>query len=400
MSSDDESPRKKAKPSGDGNDDEGEGAVRILIFCPDQAKNVKLELLSTHTIYDLISTLCEHVSIGSNDDEGPDCHMWLVRCKDGREYESGEHECRSDLRANRTTLDELVGLSSSSSLEFEYDYGVGIRHKIHFLNEEELVVGGEGRTREEALSLYPRRKPTQLPGGYARYEPPADANNNNVVVDLDELFPELRTWIFDSHSVTLHFFQPGRKQNNCGFFDSSGNKMMFLPVKPDNLTNYLGYFNRGASCVSKGMEEGGDGYMHYTWHSVVVLPASKMTAALSNKYESHTEEGFTDCVRARDAPSDTLGRIFPKISALAGWKKDAYVPKGWMTFVKKGDACSITICTGKTINHKNNAPKGTAYDGYKQHDPEADPLIDVGGIEIKGLQDLFCVVEGLLRARG
>ena len=95
-----------------------------------------------------------------------------------------------------------------------------------------------------------------------------------------------------------------------------------------------------------------------------------------------------------------LRGAFPKICALAGWKKDASVPKGWFTFIMKDGVCSVTVCKGKTVDHKNNAPKGTAFDGNKQHDPEEEPLIDVEGIEIKGLQDLFCTVEGLLRTLG
>jgi len=353
----------------------------ILTFCLDDNKNVKIQLLPSHSVYDLISTLCDNVSIGESDDTAND-HMWFIEYKD-KKYESGEHECESPLRANDTQLKDLK-LDLSSIIFFHYDYGAGFRYRIHFLGVEES---------EEAIETYPRLKPVPLPSGYEKYVP-AD-----ISINLDTTFASLQKWIFQSTSVTLHFFQPGRKKN-WGFFKDSGYAMLYLPVKPENLNDYLSYFDQGAACPRKGMEEGGDGYPHYDWHSVVIIPKSKSTSALESKYARGSEAGFCDCVNANDGnPNIDMNSVFPKLSALAGWKKDAKVPKGWMTFVKKDLKCSITVYKGNSQNHKNNAPPGTAYDGDKQHDPVDDAYLGIDGLEIKGLYDLFCVAEGLLRSR-
>ena len=70
-----------------------------------------------------------------------------------------------------------------------------------------------------------------------------------------------------------------------------------------------------------------------------------------------------------------------------------------MTFVKKGGKCSIMVYKGSTHNdRKKKAPKYTAYDGNWQHDPVDNPILHIVGVEINGLQDLFCVAEGLLRS--
>lgn len=350
-----------------------------------------MQLLTSHTVYDLISTLCDNVAIGEHEDENANDHMWFIEYK-GKKYESGVMECESDLRANDTQLKDLELDVSSPIITLDYDYGAGLKYKIHFLGVEDLVVA-DGKTSEEAKELYPRRKPIAPPSGYAKYDP------TDISINLDTMFTHLEKWIFNSYNVTLHFFQPGRKRN-WGFFEGRVNAMIYLPVKPDNLNHYLSYFDQGAACTRAGMEEGGDGYPHNNWHSVVVLPKSKSTRPLLSKYAMNTDAGFCDCVRANDAnPSTDLNTIFPKLSALAGWKKDAKVPKGWMTFVKKGDKCSISVYNGNTHTHKSNAPRGTSYDGYKQHDPMDDPYLSIDGVEIKGLQDLFCVAEGLLRSR-
>ena len=57
-----EGSRKKAKL-----DDQNESSVRILTFCPDLDKNVKLQLLTSHTVYDLISTFCDNLTSGMQD---------------------------------------------------------------------------------------------------------------------------------------------------------------------------------------------------------------------------------------------------------------------------------------------------------------------------------------------
>ena len=52
------------------------------------------------------------------------------------------------------------------------------------------------------------------------------------------------------------------------------------------------------------MEDGGgDGYPHYSWHSIVAIPRSKLTPALAKKYTAETEAGFCNCAIAGGAPA-------------------------------------------------------------------------------------------------
>ena len=332
----------------------------VFTFSSSHAAQVKIQLLSTHTLYDLVDTLCKNVTIGTMEDETVDAHMWKIMYR-GKEYETNMGS------ADRTTLEEL-DLYIGSVLELKYDYGSTSNYVISCLGKEELQDGED--------ALYPRCQSVSLPAGYTKYVPASSDLN------LDTLFPNLQDWIFNSRVAAINLFQPGRKKN-YGFFELRGYvlEMIYLPVKPANLTDWISYFDQGTE-----ERPGTD----YNWNSIVLLPMSKSTAAIEKKYGRP---------RLHDAlVPDTLTGAFPKIAALAGLKKDAKVPKGWITFVKKGDKVTVTICSGNSLTHKSNAPKGTAFDGDKQHDPEGDPLIVASdNVEIKGLQDLFCVVEGLLR---
>jgi len=333
----------------------------VFTFSSTPAAQVKIQLLSTHTLYDLVDTLCNNVTIGTMEDETVDAHMWKIM------YGGREYATRGS--ADRTTLGEL-NLRIGSKLDLEYDYGSTSNYEISCLGKEEWQHGEE--------ALYPRRQPTPLPVGYTKYVPASSDLN------LDNLFPNLQDWIFNSRVATINLFQPGRKKN-YGFFELRGNvlEMIYLPVKPANLTNWISYFDQGA-------EERPDEYD--SWNSTVLLPMSKSTVSLEKRYYG------SPLIHDALVP-DTVTGAFPKIAALAGLKKDANVPKGWITFVKKGDKVTVSICSGNSLTHKrNNAPKGTAFDGEHQHDPEGNPLIVASdNVEIKGLQDLFCVVEGLLR---
>ena len=140
---------------------------------------------------------------------------------------------------------------------------------------------------------------------------------------------------------------------------------------------------------------------------MVPLPRSKLTTQLSNKYKSNERRGFCDAPIVEeysyykgedDGPTINLEKTFPKIAALAGITKDKNVPKGWISFTKRGDQCSLAICKGITAEpKKSKAPKGLAFEGKNQHTPVEDPLFQISGsLDIYGLHDLFCIVEGLL----
>ena len=112
------------------------------------------------------------------------------------------------------------------------------------------------------------------------------------------------------------------------------------PDKPNNLTKWIECFNRGASIKLTGVEA--EGYTYYTWQSAVVLPRSKLMPQHRKKYTSNHKSGVCDAPTVGDhsayqgAMTLNLDKLFPKILALAGLKKDKYVPKGLISFTKCG----------------------------------------------------------------
>ena len=257
--------------------------------------------------------------------------------------------------------------------------------------ESPSSVGTTSTTTTSDISPMQANKEDTISG--IRYQP-KDTDSN-----LDALFCHLNNWIFHkSSTVSVNLFQAGRKKN-YGFMNDTFT-MLYLPTKPDNLANWLEAFNAGSSIKPAGIEE--KGYAYYTWQSIVPLPRSKLTSQLRSKYKSNERLGFCDAPVVEDLlPTVDLEKLFPKIAALAGLKKDKRVPKGWITFTKHGKRCTLTICKGNaTEAKKSEAPKskGLAFEGENQHEPAEEPLFQVScGIEISGLHDLFCVVEGLLR---
>jgi len=301
------------------------------------------------------------------------------------------------LCSNWTKLEDL-SLEKGSTLMLIYGFENSSVYQVT------LDKSGDLGTQDNE-SLFPRNlpvSPSMTPSilrSYKKYEPSTGAAFNL----LDDEFCYLNDWIFHkARSVSVNLFQAGRKKN-YGFMDNKFT-MMYLPAKPDSVANWLECFNRSACIRPAGLET--DGYAHYTWQSVVPIPRSKLTPHLTSKYKSNEKPGFCDtpivedhsyCVA--DPASSDLDKLFPKIAALAGLRKDKYVPKGWISFTRDGDQYILTICKGNAREPTNSkAPKGLAFEGENQHSSVEEPLFRItGGLEINGLHDLFCVVEGLLR---
>lgn len=131
----------------------------------------------------------------------------------------------------------------------------------------------------------------------------------------------------------------------------------------------------------------------YNWQSVVVLPEGSKKI---RKYNRELEEGFCDL---KIVPNDTdanvpdLSSIFPKVAALAGYRKDKAVKKGWIRY--KNKMLIIAIGSGG-MSTQGIAPKGTAYDGLGFHVPSSEILFS-SHMTIKSLHELFCVVERFLQ---
>lgn len=244
--------------------------------------------------------------------------------------------------------------------------------------------------------------PSGIPDSYKKHRLPNDADGANDNL-LDRHFPCLSGWIFQGHrrdDVSVNLFQAGRKKN-YGFMDNSFT-MVYVPAKPDDLAGWLECLNRGAAMRPAGLLE--EGYAHYTWQSVVALPRSKLTPALAGKYKCNEKPGFCDApvVEDKSPGLSSLGLegAFPKVAALAGLRKDRRVPKGWVSFRVRGDDGSqrLTVCRGNAKEtSRSSRPKGLAFEGEGQHESVEEPLFRISGdIGIRGLHDLFCVVEGLL----
>ena len=359
---------KKAKVSEDSASSTTSPAVeKVLTFTADHDKFARLQLLSKHTLYDLVATLCKWTAVGYEGSEGPNDHLWDI-IYNGIKYASMNS-------AGATKLEKLQ-LVAGRSLVLEYDYGSTSTYKLSLDSSEDFTEGEEGQ------QLYPRNLPmSDDPDSFQKFVPDGDFN-------LDMMFGHLQKFIFEgSKPCKVNLFQAGSKKN-YGFVDRDYD-MMFLAAKPDTLTDWLECFDEGAIVNARK-------FRGYTWHSNVIVPHSKMTSQLEKKYGSE-EPGFCDFTKVDESDSDVVTRAFPKIAALAGLKKDKKVKKGWISLSKTGNSYNLSICSGKTWPHKSDAPVGTAYDGKEQHNPVDKPLFTRPNIKICGLHDLFCEVEGLLR---
>lgn len=259
---------------------------KVLSFSAKHDRYARLELLSTHTLYDLVAILCKHTPIGYEGADGPDDHMWYITFL-GEEYESGEITCRSDFRANQTRL-ECLELTDNCDLLLTYDYGHSSRYVITFTGSSDMEEG-------EDETIFPRYKQkSDIPASYVKFMP-----ENNDALNLDTMYPTLQKWIFNPRTVrsvtndddtdindndngddagdgdndgdgdggddsdddrlyhstssVVHLFQPGKKHIFGSMEkDRMGcRSMMHLPVKPFNLDTWLQCFEEGSKIKPK-----------------------------------------------------------------------------------------------------------------------------------------------------
>jgi len=171
----------------------------------------------------------------------------------------------------------------------------------------------------------------------------------------------------------------------------SFNKWAFTDGRlPKDLSAYLHCFDY-ASQSEYGKYKGSPSY---TWYSLVILPMSSATTSLKTKWNPSPTVGFDEMQIVSENPEIVvLNNAFPKIAALAGYKKDCTIKKGWMTY--KDD--NLCICSGKAKKPKCNAPPGTAFHGEDHQEPnECGDVLCKMSIKVDSLHELFCVAEGLL----
>ena len=177
-------------------------AVSVLTFTSDNDSFARLELLSSHTLWNLVDTLCEHTPVGFKGRNGVNDHIWKIHHQ-SKIYISNLWRS-NDLDAKEMKLGDMnLSIESTMQLEYHREY-----HKITMVDCKHFEGG------EEAQSFYPRNNPESIiPSGFERYVP------SSSDVNLDLLFPSLQKWIFDENlSCDVHLFQPGRKQN-FGFME-------------------------------------------------------------------------------------------------------------------------------------------------------------------------------------
>lgn len=331
--------------------------------------------------------ICQKTSVGM--DESVDEHMWDVTVPGiSGSFNSSEDfvaftprfDGDEPLRiASRAKLGEL-GLDVQTTLSLKYDYGSTSFYQITLVSIEEV--------NNQEATAFPREKPVEAPAGL-------DAFSTDESIDLNSMFPTFNTFLQQAERLSINLFQPGRKKN-YGYVVERDNKgckhMIYLPAKPQSkeLSDYLHMFNYAAQFkYAQSYEE----FPDYTWYSMVVFPHDYNKSF--GKYGQNLEPGFCDMKIAPVNPgAPPLNTVFPKVAALAGYKKDKKVPKGWITY-KNG---FLRVCSGAPKTVKCNAPDGTAFHGEDQHEPASpEAVLFQAKVKIQSLHHLFCVVEGLLR---
>jgi hypothetical protein len=236
-------------------------------------------------------------------------------------------------------------------------------------------------------SLFPRRKPAAAPNGFIP--------NVTERVNLNALFPTFNKWGFQhDRAVELHLFQPGRKQNH-GYVQRDDNgvlHMLFLPCKAGkDLSAYLHCLDYASRFKYETFED----CPMYSWYSIVVCPQGHSDSS-TDRHSHNQKRGFTE-MKIAPSPSQAIplfNSVFPMLAALAGYRKDKQVPRGWLTY-QNG---TLLLCSGTSKTFKSRAPKGTAFDGRYQHEPvDESAILHKLDAEVNSLHHLFCFAEGLLQ---
>lgn len=348
---------------------------------------VQVQVLSDQTIFNLVDIICQETTVGMN--EGVHDHMWdiYIPNKQGMFNSSDLYVDSIDCpmydgplyKASQTKLGELE-LPLYTTMTLKYDYGSTVYYSIQLV--EETPYDGE-------TGNFPRRKPIADPTGMVEFK--------TDLINLNTMFPTLNKFIIEAESISLNFFQPGRK-HNYGLVERENEgvrHMIFLPVRPGgDLHHYLHCFDYASQFKYSTFKDEKWECPNYTWYSMVVFPYH-VQMRTHQKWFSDQEQGFCE---AKIAPSckhpQHLNDIFPKVATLAGYnKKDKTVKKGWFTY-KDG---TLRICSGKAKVDKGGSPKFTAFVGLDQHEPDsAESIVAEVQLKIKSLHHLICAVEGLL----
>ncbi len=328
---------------------------------------IKLQLLQSHSVWQLCEAICRWTAVGANPPEGVNSHLWHIDLTVGGEPRRISADGPPfDEPPRKIKLSSLL-LQPGAQLKWTYDYGSTMVYTIKFVGATDMAAGESARD-------FPRKLELPPPAGFQRYAPPEGSPN------LDAEFAGLSKWAFapgGGAKPKLHFFRAGKKRTQNGYAerDLAGGVQhcIFLPaMPPKDLAEYLHCFDLGARVPYARW----DGHPRYNWMSVVVLPAAHATRDALDKWREGSRPGFCECVVAGPRPPSgisssssssssssagagagaggvggaaapaaaaaavpaaaaaaaaaplCLNESFPKLAALAGFRKDARVKNG------------------------------------------------------------------------
>jgi len=329
----------------------------------------------------LVAAVCDETCVGMN--EGVYDHMWIVHDPmEGTAYESGEYECRSDLRAACHRLDSIKAAQYvGHQLLLEYDYGSTSTYQLVLKSVDELA-------EDDDKAQFPRRAPLPGQADFVPYNPGPDAAN------LNEIYFDLNRFLFDKDddNLELYLFQPGKKKVQ-GFirkeYDACAH-MIHLPDKFGDVDEMLAALEQSIKADTPSMR--------FEWFGATVFPRNCTSNRLS-KYMDSSSDGL-DITVERGGPNDQKNKgaflkTFPKTAAAAGFNKNGKPSKanerGWIVY-RNG---TLTVCRGNSKTIKSNAPSPGVFDGANKHEPENDAVVGKMNIEVNSLQELFCAAEAL-----
>jgi len=276
-------------------------------------------------------------------------------------------------------------------------------YHLLILEDQQDVAQENAVSQTLLLKDYPRFLPNQPPPAVTFK---LNATPNQVA--LDEHYPNLSNWCFNTKkNVEINLFQVGRKPiyaylQRRGFPDRIGNKMILMPDNPEpTISNYL-------LCLDTACEyEPPTNHIsvRYTWwSSIVVFPSGDH--AKCEKFRAQGVDmirrfafygGFLLLDESFKSQPCELNTIFPNIAALAGFRNDEKIKRGWIRY---GDGV-LMVCqgTGSVIRRSKKAEMGTAFMGEGSYAPSGrDKILFQFKVKVKTLFELFCHVEGLLGA--
>lgn len=348
-----------------------------------ESSGVSVEILSHHTVYDLVDIVCKETCVGQG--QAVDDKSWdLTDVTSGRTFSTGWFGSLNNKEIRYLPGGQTVG----SAFRLKYD------DNYYEFTLTSITLAGPAINK----NAFPRRAALPLDVDFTAYNPgPGSAN-------LNELFAELNRFLFekDGDKLDICLFQPGRKHVHA--FIVKGYDGIFhaihVPERYDTVEEMLFALNESAKLDKPEYDYDEDigWYPVYNTYGVSLFPNT------SGNWLNYKTNYCTCHLRYyKTAEQEALCRgqfikTFPKCAAAAGYgpngsKRSKTSERGWIVY-RNG---TLTVCRGQSRNQGIKcAPHPGFCDGEMKHEPENDDAI-VGrvNITINSLQELFCAAEAL-----